>query len=357
MATLNYIGSKKSLLNFIDYALKKINTKFEKFDDIKFLDGFAGSGIVGKFFNKKYGYNVFSNDLEYYSYILSFALLKVEYTDKITNIIEKLNLLIKPINETNYNLITENYSEKGKEKRKFWTINNSQKADAIMENIKLQLENKQINNNEYIFLLASLLSSIDKYANTASVYSAYLKKHKLASLKQFEIKPIHTDKKIINNEKNYNFNVDINTEIILNNEYDIVYLDPPYNNRQYSSNYHPLNFIAKYDNSIIPYGKTGLLENSNKSNYSISKNVEQTFKFLIEKINAKYILLSYNNEGLMNKTTIKNILQKKGKTTLYKYEYKKYKSQLKQNNDKVYEYLYLCEVNIKGDYSSYIVEL
>ena len=151
--------------------------------------------------------------------------------------------------------------------------------------------------------------------------------------------------------------MDVNSETITNNEYDITYFDPPYNNRQYSSNYHPLNFISKYDSSIIPYGKTGLLENSNKSKYSISKNVEETFKSLIDKINTKYILLSYNNEGIMSSNTIRKILKKKGKTTLYKYEYKKFKSQSKQENETVYEYLYLCEVGKKGEYSSQIIKL
>jgi adenine-specific DNA-methyltransferase len=357
MATLNYIGSKKSLLNFIDYVLKKINPEFKKINKVKFLDGFAGSGIVGKYFNQIYGYNVFSNDMENYSYVLSYALLKVEYTDKLKNIIEQLNQLTKPIDENKFNLITENYSEKGKEKRKFWTISNSQKADAIIENIKTQLINKTINFDEYMFLLASLLSSIDKYANTASVYGAYLKKYKSSSLKNLELKPIHTDNNIINSDKNCNYNVDVNSETITNNDYDITYFDPPYNNRQYSSNYHPLNFISKYDSSIIPYGKTGLLEKSNKSNYSISKNVEESFKSLIEKIETKYILLSYNNEGIMSSNTIRKILKKKGKTTLYKYEYKKFKSQSKQENETVYEYLYLCEVGKKGEYSSQIVEL
>lgn len=357
MATLNYIGSKKSLLEFIDYVLEKINQEFEQTNKIKFLDGFAGSGIVGKYFNQKYGYNLFSNDMEYYSYILSYAMLKVKYTEKLKNIIEQLNLLTKPIDENKFNLVSEHYSEKGKEKRKFWTISNSQKVDAMIENIKTQLDNKLINNNEYMFLLASILSSIDKYANTASVYGAYLKKYKSASLKTFELKPIHTDNNIVNYEINQNYNVDVNSDTITNNEYDIAYFDPPYNNRQYSSNYHPLNFIAKYDNTIIPYGKTGLLENSNKSNYSISKNVEESFRALIEKINTKYILLSYNNEGIMSSSTIKKILKKKGKTTLYKYEYKKFKSQSKQDDETVYEYLYLCEVGKKGKYTSNIVEL
>jgi adenine-specific DNA-methyltransferase len=160
----------------------------------------------------------------------------------------------------------------------------------------------------------------------------------------------------VNCKKNVNLNVDINDETISDNKYHIVYLDPPYNNRQYSTNYHPLNFIAKYDASIIPYGKTGLLKNSNKSNYSISKNVENSFNSLIENIDSKFILLSYNNEGIMESETIKKILEKKGKTTLYKYKYKKFKSQAKQDDGTVYEYLYLCEVNVKGGYETFIVE-
>ena len=356
MATLNYIGSKKSLLNFIDYVLKKVNIIFEKTSNIKFLDGFAGSGIVGKYFNKKYGYNVYSNDMEDYSYLLSYALLKVEFSENIKNIIEELNSLIKPIDEKKFNLITKTYSEKGVDKRKFWTIKNSEKADAIIENIKIKLNNKSITKNEYIFIMASLLSSLDKYANTTSVYGAYLKKYKSSSLKNFELKAIHYDKKIINSENNKIYNLDVNSETITNNKYDITYFDPPYNNRQYSSNYHPLNFITKYDSKILPYGKTGLLQNSNKSNYSISKNVECTFKSLIENVNTKNILLSYNNEGLMSSNTIQKILEEKGKTTLYKYEYKKYKSQSKVKNQTVYEHLYLCEVGKEGQFSSMIIK-
>ena len=355
MSTLNYIGSKKTLLNFIDYVLKKINGNFKNKNNIRFLDGFSGSGIVSKFVSEKYNYIVHSNDLEHYSYIICYAILKVPYTQKLEDKINELNELESTDNK-DYNLITENYSEKGKEKRKFWSTQNAEKADAIIENIETELANKNITEDEYKFLLASLLSSVDKVANTASVYGAYLKKYKTSALKDLELKPIHTNEEIGNYDKNTNFNADINSKTITDNNYDIVYLDPPYNNRQYSSNYHPLNFIAKYDSSIVPYGKTGLLENSNKSNYSISKNVETSFTSLIENLNTKYILLSYNNEGLMSSDTIKSILEKKGKTTLYKYQYKKFKSQTTQEDECVYEYLYLCEVGQKGNYLSYIVK-
>lgn len=356
MSTLNYIGSKKTLLDFIDYVIKKIDPRFEDKNKIKFFDGFAGSGVVGKFFNQKYGYNTYSNDLEFYSFVLSYALLKVPYSAKLENIIEQLNLLTKPVDENNFNLITSNYSEKGKDKRKFWTIINAEKADAIIENIHGLLKNKQITKDEYYFLTASLLSSFDKVANTASVYGAFLKKYKNSALKTLSVKPIHLDVDISNFETNVAYNLDINSSNITDNEFDIVYLDLPYNSRQYSSNYHPLNFIAGYDKNIVPYGKTGLLKNSNKSNYSIKKNVVESFTNLILNLKSKYILISYNNEGLMDSKLIVEILKPKGKTSLYKYQYKKFKSQASQLDEKVYEYLYLCEVGKKGKFTTWIVE-
>jgi adenine-specific DNA-methyltransferase len=356
MSTLNYIGSKKSLLDFIDYVIGEIiDDKFDDTNKVKFLDGFAGSGIVGKFFNQKYDFNIYSNDLEYYSFVISYSLLKVPYSNKLENIINQLNLLTKPIKSDKFNLITENYSEKGKEKRMFWTIPNAEKADAIMENILDSIDKKIITKDEYFFLLASLLSSFDKVANTASVYGAFLKKYKSASLKSLIIKPIHTDINIVNSDINQVFNNDVNSNTITNSKYDIVYLDPPYNSRQYSSNYHPLNFIAKYDDNIIPYGKTGLIEKSNKSKYSIKKSVSDSFTNLIDNLDTKFIMVSYNDEGLMDSDTIVKILESKGKVSLYKYEYKKFKSQLTQISDTVFEYLYLCEVGKKGEFKTFII--
>lgn len=355
MSILNYIGSKKSLLNFIDHVFEKIVGNFDDQTQIKFLDGFAGSGVVGHYFNSKYNLNVYSNDLEYYSWVINYSLVKVNYSDKLANIIGQLNLISKPSDTNNYSLISLNYSELGPDKRKFWTISNAEKADGIIEQMKNLLAENSIDSNEYYFLLASLISSFDKVANTASVYGAYLKKYKNASMKKFIMIPIHTNYSIGNQEKNQVFNLDINSQIITTENYDVVYLDLPYNSRQYSSNYHPLNFIARYDSTIIPYGKTGLIANSNKSNYSIGKNVLESFDNLIKSLNTKYILVSYNNEGLMNSKNIIKILKAKGKTTLYKYSYKKFKSQQTQNDSIVYEYLYLCEVGIEGKYSAYLV--
>ena len=356
-ACLNYIGSKKSLLDFIDYVIQKVNKRLKTDDSsqISFFDGFAGTGIVSKYFNRKYNYRTISNDLEYYSYLISYSNLKVPYTEKLENLIIYLDQLTQTNNE-NYNLITKNYSPAGEDNRMFWTETNTHKADAIVEEINNQLENETINHDEWKFLMASLLVSIDKVANTASVYEAYLKQFKKTAQNQFKLIPVHSSPIIMNQESNTVFNLDINSPLIFENEYDIIYLDPPYNERQYSSNYNALNYIARYDSKLEIYGKAGLIKNYNKSKFCSKANAEKEFSQIINNLKAKYILVSYNNEGIISQDKFIEILKNKGRVTLYKKIYKKFKSSDKQENETVFEYLYLCSVNKEGPYREYVLK-
>lgn len=107
---------------------------------------------------------------------------------------------------------------------------------------------------------------------------------------------------------------------------DILYLDPPYNQRQYATNYHLLETIAKYDNPKI-YGKTGLREyQSQKSLYCSKPEVKKAFKDLILNANVKYIFLSYNNEGLMTLNDIKEIMSLRGQYGNFKKEYSRFRA-------------------------------
>ena len=118
---------------------------------------------------------------------------------------------------------------------------------------------------------------------------------------------------IIQGQGNYQvYNEDIN-ELIKKISGDILYLDPPYNARQYCTNYHMLETIARNDNPVI-HGKTGLREYSEqKSLFCTSSQVESVFADLIRNAKFKYIFLSYNNEGLMSFDTIEKIMKKYGK--------------------------------------------
>lgn len=328
MRILNYIGSKTKLINFIKTVLNN-----NKLTEGVLGDLFAGSGVVG--YNLMNNYKIISNDTEYYSYIINYALLKCKYNKKIQKIINELNELELEDYDEDKHLISKYYSEYGIEKRLFWSKKNALKADIIMNKIISKKYDKKINN----FLIASVIVSLDRVANTTSVYGAYLKKLKLTAQKDFILEPIHELKKIP--FKNNIYNKDI---LEIDDTFDIVYLDPPYNNRQYGSNYGPLNFIAKYDKSIKPYGKTGLIPHYYKSDFCVKSKASDNMKKLIQKIKCNKILISYNNEGLITENEFKNILKNFGYVKLYKLEYSRYKSNNeKQTANKVYEYLYFLD--------------
>jgi adenine-specific DNA-methyltransferase len=133
----------------------------------------------------------------------------------------------------------------------YFSDENALKCDSIRQKIESWKKDNYINEDEYFFLLASLLEAIDKVANTASVYGAFLKELKKSAQKTMVVKPadFFIGDKLYKQEHNV-FNKDIN-DLILQSSHDVVYLDPPYNERQYSANYHLLETIALYDEPNI----------------------------------------------------------------------------------------------------------
>jgi adenine-specific DNA-methyltransferase len=332
MQTLNYIGSKKTLFNnILEICRKNINNLEKR----SFSDLFAGTGTVGYNMNN-YCKSVISNDLEYYSYVINYALLKCKYTKKIKKIIENIN----NIESVDTGLVYKNFSENENCERMYFTNDNAKKCDAIRIYLN-ELSNKQeITNKEYYFLLASLLVSMDKVANTSSVYGAYLKKYKKSSLKNLLVKPIHINKKNNTRNKVYNKRME---KLIINKKLDIVYLDHPYNHRQYGSNYSLLNYIAYYKEELELTGKTGLIKDYNKSVFCSKTKIKDEFRKMINNLDCNYIILSYNNEGLLSFDELKEILITKGDIILYKIEYNKFKAQKNVKIKKVIEYIWFID--------------
>ena len=351
---MNYIGSKLSLLDFLYKSIISIIDK----DCTTFCDLFAGTGIVGRYFKSK-NFSIIANDIQYYSYVLnkhyienhkylSFKNLNDEIkTLKEAPIKEKYLIVCEYLNNIDYRegFIYNNYSLGGTKDKEYQRIyfsdENALKCDAIRIKIEEWLYNKSINKNEYYFLLTSLLENVDKCANTASVYGAFLKDIKKTALKTFNYYPAEL---FINDIEHQVYNIDSN-KLIENIKTDILYLDPPYNKRQYSDNYHILETIAKYDNPHIK-GKTGLRNDRIKSLYCSKNDVYNTFEDLINKADAKYIFLSYNNEGLLSLEDIEKIMSKKGEYGVFKKEYSRFKADSKRYNSasKTFEYLHYAVV-------------
>lgn len=185
MNTLNYIGCKNKLYDTIQRVILNVVPSAE---EKTFTDGFAGTGIVG-FSIKDKVKSVASNDLEYYSYVINQALLCCIYSSKLEKMIRICNDLVGV-----EGLLYKNYSPNPTCERMFFTNENAKKADAIRQYIENQYNMEMIVKQEYYFLIASLLTSIDKVANTTSVYGAYLKKFKNSSIKSFVLLPIHKEK-------------------------------------------------------------------------------------------------------------------------------------------------------------------
>lgn len=358
---MNYIGSKLSLLGFIEESVNKVTDDKCKI----FCDLFAGTGIVGTHF-KKMGYSIIANDLQYYSYVLNKHFIGNHRELSFSKLTEALPEIL----ENNYGdlaldgdikyqvcsylsnlkgrkgFIYQNYCQGGTQNqeqvRKYFSDENGMLCDAVRQKIEEWKTDNLITEDEYYFLVASLIKSIDKYANTTSVYAAFLKSIKTSAQKKLVVKPAEL---IINDQEHEVLNDDINNLIGQGKNQikgDIFYLDPPYNQRQYATNYHLLETIAKYDNPKI-HGKTGLRDyGSQKSSYCSKAQAVNSFKHLIDNAQARYIFLSYNNEGIMSHDEIRVIMEQRGKYGYFTKEYNRYKA---DNNrgysaDKTTEYLH-----------------
>ena len=225
--------------------------------------------------------------------------------------------------------IYNNYCMGSGSERNYFSDFNGKKCDAIRQELERLYKNKEIDKHQYNYFLASLINSIDKHANTASVYGAFLKSLKKSAVKNFELELLP----IIDGNKNGKvYNEDINI-LIKKIKGDILYLDPPYNARQYSANYHLLETISKYDNPIIK-GKTGLRDYSNqKSKFCSKSQVNEVFEELISDADFKYIFLSYNDEGLMSLETIKKIMEKYGEYQCFTTDYKRFRADKEENRN------------------------
>ncbi len=330
---MNYIGSKHKLNPWI---LETVTDSVSMpLHEVVFCDLFAGTGAVGRNF-KTLVKTVIANDIEFYSYILLQNYIGNHKSLDFGKYIGELNEL-----PGKKGFVFENYTEGGSAGRLYFSEENGKKIDAMRIQIEHWKTSNAIDEPLYYFLLASLIESADKVANTASVYGAYLKKIKKSAAKTLILQPAIFD---ITENKHLVFQEDAN-HLIKNVSGDILYLDPPYNARQYGANYHLLNTIAKYD-TFVPQGKTGL-RSYEKSSYCKKGEVAKSFEDLIAGAQFNYVFLSYNNEGLMSQKEVETIMKQYGNYTLKTKNYQRFKADKTANRnhkaDATQEYLHILE--------------
>ena len=329
---MNYIGSKHRLTGFIKKSIQDVtgNTR-----EMTFAEIFGGTGAISRSLKKDVK-RVIANDLEPYSYVLLRNYIGNHRPMEAEQLIAKVNAL-----EPGKGFIYSNYCYGSGSGRQYFSDENGMKIDAIRMQVEEWKEYEQITSGEYFFLLASLIESADKVANTASVYGAFLKKLKKTAQRPLRIEPANFE---YNDHEHEVYNEDAN-QLISRISGDILYLDPPYNSRQYGCNYHILNTIALYD-KFAPVGITGVRP-YNRSLYCKRKKVRNTFEDLIREARFRYIFLSYNNEGLMPVSDVIAIMSKYGHYDLLTTNYKRFKADSDQNRThkaaRTTEYLHILE--------------
>lgn len=324
---MRYYGAKTKLLPFIEKVVSSTGVNGTS----NFVDLFAGTTSVGRHF-KKLGFTVISNDTLEFSYALSKTFIELNKQPEFLKLKRHLNVnqnqqIFEHLNRIeNYNegFIYENYSPNGG--RQYFSDENALKIDTYRLLIHNWKEAGYLNELEYYYLITSLLRAVNLVSNVSGTYGAYLKtwdKRALNPLKMEEVEIIQS------NTKNKAFKKDAN-ELIKQIKPDLLYLDPPYNTRQYASNYFILELIAEgwFDKKPKIYGKTGMREYEHqKSKYSSKSNALNALEDLV--LNAsksKYILLSYNNEGIIPHNSIINALERIGEVETHTDNHKRYKS-------------------------------
>jgi len=315
---MNYIGSKYRLSEFI---IGEIGKTIGPLKGKAYAEPFAGTGIIARKLKKEVA-SIIVNDLEYYSYVL---LKNYLGNNRKLKTEEKLNTLDGLKGKEGF--IYQNYCRGGGTDRQYFSDENGLRIDAIRKRIEYWKRNKKISSGEYFFYLASLLESADSVANTASVYGAYLKQVKRTAQVRMKLRPANYES---SSAKAKIFQTDANL-LIQKIQGDVLYLDPPYNARQYGSNYHLLNTIAEYK-VFEPQGKTGLREYE-RSAYCSKREVGNALEDLVSNADFEFIFLSYNNEGLLSTKEVKSMFKQFGKYRLARKKYNRFKADKTENRN------------------------
>lgn len=381
-----YIGNKRKLLPLIYKAIE--NAGISPNENVKFFDVFSGSGVVARF-AKFLGMEVFANDWEYYSYVLNQGFLNFNESEieeifgsrqEFEALLDKINSLSAADEENQY--IAKYYAPKEfdveqadyKTERLFYTRENALAIDKIRNFIEENYSKsaqKKSSCSEKIFylLLAILLYEGATHTNTSGVFKAFHKEfggHGKDALSRIMKKiELHYPVLIDSKAPVHVFQENANELARKVKGIDIAYLDPPYNQHQYGSNYHLLNTIAKWDKIPAPLdlNAKGILKRkaairedwvNTRSDYCYRDSAEKSFEDLIMNLDARFIFISYSTDGIIPFEKMREICTRRGRLSLVTNEYTTYrggKQSNKRQNSNI-EFILSIDTSRKSDEES-----
>lgn len=353
---ITYIGNKRALLPFIYQAIAFVQRKLNRKKLVSF-DGFSGSGVVARLL-KEYSCELHVNDLESYSRVLNMCYLTnasdVNH-DFLKNTIHNIN--IRKLTYGAGGFIEQNYAPKDDNnikqgERAFYTRANAR----ILDNIKAMIFT-EIDHAYQHYFLAPLIVEASVHTNTSGVFKAF---HKKNGIGHFGGRGEHALTRILGEitlkepvwsecESEVHIYQNDTNQLVMSNmlpQCDIAYLDPPYNQHPYGSNYFMLNFFTEArTNFAIQHGVSGIAQYWNRSRYNKKQYAESALRELIEHLPAKYVVVSYNDEGIIEARKLQNILKSFGKVHVLEKIYTTYRGarNRKKKNNNVIERLYIIE--------------
>ncbi len=351
---LTYIGNKRALLPMIGKAVRIIQEELGK-TKLSFFDAFSGSGVVSRFF-KQFAHHLYVNDLETYSALCNNCYLTNRSAVNEQELASVLVELKRRIQENWHSgFITELYAPKDEQniqkgERVFYTIRNAQYIDTARQEIALLPEATQK------FFLAPLIYGASVHNNTSGVFKGFYKNKE--GIGQYGGTGRNALTRILGNIELQlpvfsNFECDVaitqkdalQAALDMQEEVDLVYLDPPYNQHPYGSNYFMLNLILNYQRPDGISSVSGIPPGWKHSPYNQRTNAQETLFNLIESLQARYILLSYNSEGFVHYEKLVRYLSSLGKLKVMSVNYNTFRASrnLNERDIHVKEYLFLLK--------------
>ena len=359
---MRFIGNKTALLdNISDF----IDENIPYYEDMVLCDIFSGTSSVARYFKKDF--QIISNDLLYFSYVLQKATIVNNNFPEFKKLKSYLKLdnyqdIVNYLENTSLDKIQKDYDIKDEElfiynnytpssddcERMYFKPETGKRIDLIRILLNRWFENNIVSENEYFYLLAILIETVPYYSNICGVYGAYLKTWDKRTYNPFKLQNLDV---FDNKKENISYNQDAH-ELIKEIRGDILYLDPPYNTRQYPPNYHVLETIAKYDYPEIK-GVSGMRNYKDQiSMFCRKKEVYNALEDIIKQANFQYIVMSYSTDGILTIEEIEEIFKKYGISETFKLakpiEYRKFKSQKKQSKKDLHELLFFVEKEVEN---------
>lgn len=340
---MRYLGNKESIVSEI-YAV--LNARGLIDPALVFFDCFCGSGSVSDFLKDCFK-KIIINDNLTWSVVYTHGRLCAQqcHFDQLGfNPFDFFN----SNQETRHGFIYNNYSP-AESNRMYFTPENAARIDYFRETIENWHNDNRIDDNEYHYLLACLIESVSDVSNTAGVYGAFLKKWDSRALKKIVFDKVDSKDGICRLAELHNSKIE---DIISDVDCDIIYLDPPYTQNQYGTQYHLLETLILDDNpSISPV--TGSRSTAPmRSDWSKEYKSNILFDKILSKTKARHVLLSYNNDGFLSKEFIEASMKRYGKPETFecrKISYKKYQNWKSNNNKDHFEYLFYVELKPKEE--------